>query len=156
MCALIEPEIDDRTAAGVPHHLRDGLGGEEVVPDVDRDPVVPQGLVHLGDLVPVVVGRVVDQHADRAELLGRSGDRRLQGRHVPYVALDEEGVGALVSQRPLEGFATVGVDVDEADARALAASWLTNSAPRPEAPPLTNAVRPRRLGYVANTGCSLE
>ena len=27
-----------------------------------------------------------------------------------------------------------------------AASWVTNSAPRPEAPPLTNAVRPRRLG----------
>src|SRR3954447_8116309 len=39
---------------------------------------------------------------------------------------------------------------------SCAASWATNSAPRPDAPPLTNAVRPRRLGYRAKTGASLE
>src|SRR5215216_3218870 len=54
------------------------------------------GLVHLGDLVPVVVGRVVDQHADRAELLGRSGDRRLQGGDVTHVTFGKERIGAIV------------------------------------------------------------
>jgi hypothetical protein len=51
-----------------------------------------------------VVGCVVDQHADRAELLRRSGDRRLQSGDVLDVTFGEERFSALVSLRLLERF----------------------------------------------------
>src|SRR5215212_11140027 len=93
------------------------------------------------------------QHADRVELLGRSGERRLQGgdRHARHIRQRAHRRHLLAT--PARALATV--DVDERDAHTLPSQLTENSAPSPEAPPLTNAVRPRRLGYVANTGCSI-
>ena len=97
MCALIDPRLMIEPPPAVPHHLRDCLGGEEVVADIDGDAVVPEGDVHLGDPVAMVVGRVVHQDANRAEPLGRPSDRRLQGRHVAHVTFLEEDLGPVIA-----------------------------------------------------------
>ena len=39
--------------------------------------------------MPLVMGRIVDEHADRAKLRGRGGNRRLHGRNVAQIAGDE-------------------------------------------------------------------
>ena len=72
-------------------HLRmNGLGGKKVMPQIDVLGVVPIVGGHVGDRVALVVGRVVDQDRDRAELRSRFGDSCLQRRDVGHVAVQKK------------------------------------------------------------------
>ena len=68
------PEVDHRAAPAARIIGRDRLGGEEVVAQVDVEPVVPLLHAQRLDRVPLIVGRVVDQHRDGAEPLRGLGD----------------------------------------------------------------------------------
>jgi hypothetical protein len=53
-------------------HLRvDGLGGEEVVPQIHVLRMVPVFGGHVGDGMPLVIGGVVDQYRNRPEFRAR-------------------------------------------------------------------------------------
>ena len=62
-------EVDDRPLACGAHRRDDGLGGEELVPQVDRDPFVPIGRGNILELVAIIIGGVVDEDVAAAELL---------------------------------------------------------------------------------------
>lgn len=62
----------------------------------------------------IVIGRIVDEDADRPERLTDLGDGGLEGRNVGDVAANEESADR-IGQR----LALVFEDVDEADFRAL-------------------------------------
>jgi len=83
-------QVDHRAAAEGPHLRRHGLGREEVVPQIDGERRVPGVRVHVGHPVATVVGRVVDRHRDRTELVTADGDGLLQCRDVRYVARQEQ------------------------------------------------------------------
>ena len=71
-------------------HLRaHRLRGEELVAQVHRHALVPVIDGDILDLVPIVVGGVVDQHADGPVLLGRGLDRLAQILDVAQVDMDE-------------------------------------------------------------------
>jgi hypothetical protein len=55
------PEIDDRAAVGGDHAGGHGLRREEGVLEVDGDALVPILGADIGDIVPVVVRRIIDQ-----------------------------------------------------------------------------------------------
>ena len=72
-------------------HLRvDGLGGEEVMPQIHVLRVVPVVGGHVGDRVALVIGGVIDQYRNRTELRARLRDRRLERRDVGDVAVEKE------------------------------------------------------------------
>ena len=84
-------EIDDRAAAGVLHHRRDRLHGEELMAQIDRHALVPVVGGDALDRMALVMGSVVDQDRDRSVGVGRfasigvslraSMSRRSQGRN---------------------------------------------------------------------------
>ena len=130
------------------HHRLHRLGGEELVPQVHREPLVPVLGRHALERVALVVGGVVDQDRDRAVGVGRGSDRRAQRLDVAQVARQEQRR----RQRPRRPaprrscLAAVAVDVDEGDLAALLAERRTIAAPMPLPPPVTRTERPFKLG----------
>ena len=103
------------------------------------------------DRVPLVVGRVVDQHADRPEPRLRLGHRRAQRRDVAQVAREEQrrGQAAAGSSRRAPSEASRWISTNATRAR-WAQKCSTMEAPMPLPPPVTNTTRSSRLGYVAD------
>src|SRR5262249_5775072 len=102
-------------------HVRiDRLRGEELVPQVDREPVVP---ILGGDRVEgmaLVVGRVVDQDPDRPEPPARLGDGVPERRDVPEIARQEEpALPPRGADRVPEALCRRLIDVEERHARSL-------------------------------------
>ncbi len=108
--------VDDGAPAGGVHEGCDGLGGEELVAEVDGHALVPVGGGDVGEAVAVVVGSVVDEDAGWSEGLVDLGDGGLEGGDVGEVAAEEEGlgvVGGVGGWRRFEG------EVEDGDASAL-------------------------------------
>ena len=146
----VEPRlmIEPPPAAAIPGH--DGLGREELVAQVHREAIVPVLRRHRLDRVPLVVGRVVDQHADRPEPRLRLGDRRAERRDVSQVAGDEHRRGEAARR----SVSTSAVEASRwMSTNATRARWAqrcsTMDAPMPLPPPVTKTTRSSRLGYVA-------
>src|SRR4029450_11659319 len=103
----------------------DRLGGEELMPQVDREPVVP---VLGGDGVEgmaLVVGRVVDQDPDRAEPSAHLGDGAAKRRDVPEIARQEKGaLSARGADRVPEMPGSRLIDVEVRHPRSLGAEVL--------------------------------
>ena len=70
------------------------LRGDELVPQVDRHALFPEGRVDLGDLMAPVVGRVVDQDRQPVAQALRPVQRRRQGCVVSDVGGDEMRVAS--------------------------------------------------------------
>ena len=83
-------EIDDRAEAQLAHLRMHGLGCEKVMPQIHVLRMVPIVGGDVGDRVALVVGGVVDQDRDRAELRAGFRDRSLQRRDVGHVAVREK------------------------------------------------------------------
>ena len=79
-----------------------GLRGEEMMAQVDVLRPVPIFDADFGDLVPLVVGRVVDENADGPELREVSLDRRPERRDVGDVAFEKERA---LARRPASSLA---------------------------------------------------
>ena len=95
---------------------RDRLGGEKHVAEVRRDALVVIVGRDVLPAVPVVTRRIVDEDAGRPERRLQSREGALQRGDVAEIAGLEVAAGpsSSASRPPL------GVDVDEADMRALA------------------------------------
>ena len=102
-------------------HLRmDGLGGKKVMAQIHVLGVVPIVGGDVGDGVALVVGGVIDQDRDRAELLARFRDCGLQRHDVGHVAVKKKRRPALALHRRRHRFALRALHVDESDARVIA------------------------------------
>ena len=102
-------------------HLRmNGLGGKKVMPQIHVLGVVPIVGGDVGDRVALVIGGIVDQDRDRAELRPGFRDRGLQRRDVGHVAVQKKRRPALALHRRRHRFAFCALHVDESDARMIA------------------------------------
>ena len=108
---LLQPlrMIDQGTAAAqFAHVAADGLRREELRAQVDVERVVPVLDVDIVDAVALVVGGVVDQDSDRAEVGTGLLDGRFQGVNIGHIAMDE-----LRARLRCEGIAGLRLDVHE-------------------------------------------
>jgi hypothetical protein len=122
---MIEP------AAAPPHAGDYRLGGEELVPQIDRDPLVPIGGGDVLDPMPVVVGGVVDQHGDVAVSGRHFRNGRLQRLDVPQIAADEAGLRAFDPELTAQGLSCLRLDVEKRHPRPLAAELADEAGADP-------------------------
>ncbi len=103
------------------------LGGEELVLQVHRHPLVPicgRNFVHA---VPIVVGRVVDQHVAAAKPVDELADFSGVIGAVGNVAFEKERPDLRVGQTPDQRLAGVGEDIDECHRRTLTSEALDDA-----------------------------
>ncbi len=99
------------------------------------------------ELVPGVVGGVVDQHPNRPQLAAGPLNLRARGLDVAEAVVDEDrlgraGLGGLLGQR----FRILDQEIDEGDARTLGAEVLDDAGADACPPPVTKTTRSLRLG----------
>jgi hypothetical protein len=123
-----------------------GLRAEELVAQIELLDAVPVVDRDLGDGVPLVIGRIVDQNRDRPQPLARRCDGGPGGFDVDEVAGEEQRAWALPASSAASAFPSSSRMSRKATRAALAAKARTISAPMPEAPPVTRTTRPARLG----------
>ena len=109
------------------------LGGEELVLEVHRHPLVPVFGRHFVDRVAIVVGGVVDQHVAPAEPVDQLGDLGAVIDAVGDVAVDEERRHGRVGEARDERLARLVLHVDEGDRRPLAGESLDDPLADPAA-----------------------
>jgi hypothetical protein len=125
----IAAEIDDRAAAEFFHARHHGLDGEERGTLVHRDAVVVVLGRHVHEFVAIVVGHVIDEYREIAQLPGGIADGSLQRRDIGDVGLAKPGLrmtrGRDFFQQRLRG--RFG-NVDEGHARALSCESFGQTA----------------------------
>src|SRR5262252_9896944 len=126
-------EVDDGATAQSLHLLDHGLGGEELMAEVDGDALIPVLDGDALDRVAIVAGGVVHEDADVAELRLHGADGGPQGVDVADIAAEESWrrPHALeISNQPGAGGL---VDVHEAHEGLLAHESGHSSGPDPRA-----------------------
>ena len=149
-------DIDDGADAGLDHHRRDGLDGEELVADVHRLPVVPIVHVHVAPVVAVVVGGIVDEAVEAAAHLVRQlAYRALVALHVLDVVDAVDGRVRAAGELVADGLGGLRVQVHEGDASALsgeAAHGLSPDAARSAGDEHGPVLQGRVVGELARGG----
>src|SRR5262249_19838214 len=115
-------------ATGPGHLGSNGLSGEEMMPQVDGLVIVPVGGGDIDELVPAIVGGVVDEYTDRTQGLRRKSDRFSKRRDVADVAAPIADRRADLCR---ERMRRVVGDVDERDERSLARKAPNEGSPDP-------------------------
>ena len=78
-------EIQDHAAARALHRRHRRLGREEEVTQIDRHAIIPISGRHVLNAMAVVIGGIVDEDVDAAQLLFDGGDHRLHRIDVAQV-----------------------------------------------------------------------
>src|SRR5206468_2575810 len=113
-------EIDDGAAAQTLHLVHHRLGGEELMAEIDGDPLIPEVDGHALDRMAIVARGVVHENADIAALRLHGVDGRAQEIDLADVAWIE--AWSRSGARQLLHQVTAGrlIDIHEADLGALA------------------------------------
>ena len=111
-------------APGLAHVSGDVFGGKKLVLEVDRHGGVPTLGCGVLDLVALVVGRVIQQHGDRAKVLAHRVDATRQGGDVGQIGQDKQRRVLRLSQALGQRGTGLSVDVQKTNPRALSCELL--------------------------------
>ena len=122
-------EIDDGTGFSGFHIRQHSLGAEELMLQIDGDPVIPIGGGDLLGLMPFIMGGVVDQNLDRAKRIANAANRGLGRVHITQIADFRMGDPAPITHSFFDLHRGISIEIDEANLGFLAREMLNDRSP---------------------------
>ena len=127
------PEIQDHTTARALHRRNGCLCGKEQMAQIHRHPLVPIGWRDLLDRVAIIIGGIVDQDVDAAQLRFDLRHHRLHGVDVAQVDRVENRREGRIAEARYQRFALGHRNVAKGDMRTLRDKALDQSLANPAA-----------------------